>query len=76
MSEYTNKQTHAMAMNAIQTLAILCAANPDIIIDCLTGYLWSEEEGGRIKESDGKYDLMETYNEALNKLKGVVDNKT
>jgi hypothetical protein len=42
----------------VSALSVMCASNPDKVIDLLTGYLWSEEEAGRIKkaiiEGEGK----------------------
>lgn len=70
MTHYTHKQTHAMASNTIETLAVLCAASSEKIIDLLTGYLWSEEEAGNIKASDGKYDMMELFNSTTEALEG------
>jgi hypothetical protein len=33
----------------VSTLANICEASPNKIIDLLTGYLWDEEEAGEIK---------------------------
>ena len=42
-------EEYAVAKNAINILCVLCAANSDIVIDSLTGYLWDEEEASKIK---------------------------
>jgi hypothetical protein len=34
------------------TLANICAASPNQVIDALTGLLWSEEEAGDIKRAN------------------------
>jgi len=46
---------YAVIKNAINTLAVVCTANKDKIIDILTGYLWDEEEAGGIKQSSGEF---------------------
>jgi len=33
----------------VSTLANICAGSPNQVIDLLTGYLWDEEEAGKIK---------------------------
>lgn len=33
----------------VSTLANICSASPNQIIDALTGLLWDEEEAGQIK---------------------------
>lgn len=33
----------------VSTLANICCASPNMIIDALTGILWDEEEAGHIK---------------------------
>ena len=36
----------------VSTLANICAASPNKIIDQLTGYLWDEEEAEEIKRAN------------------------
>jgi hypothetical protein len=44
---------YAVIKNVVRILATMCTADEDKIIDLLTGYLWDEEEAGRIKRSNG-----------------------
>ncbi len=37
--------------NCISTLAVICTADFNKIMDLLTGYLWDEEEAGGIKRA-------------------------
>lgn len=37
----------------ISALSSMCAAEPNKVVDLLTGYLWDEEEAGNIKASPG-----------------------
>lgn len=46
---------YAVAKNLIKSLSLICAANPEKIIDLLTGYLWDEEEAGDVKRSSGDF---------------------
>ena len=52
-----NKQDieYAVIKNIVKVLAVMCTANPEKIIDILTGYLWDEEEAGYIKRSSGEF---------------------
>lgn len=34
------------------TLANICTASPNMVIDALTGLLWDEEEAGQIKRAN------------------------
>lgn len=45
---------YAVIKNMISSLAVMCAADEDKIIELLTGYLWDEEEAGSISRSSGK----------------------
>lgn len=45
---------YAVISNALELLSVMCVGNKDKVVDLLTGYLWDEEEAGRIKNSDGK----------------------
>ena len=36
----------------VAALSEMCAADPMKTVDLLTGYLWDEEEAGRIKEAN------------------------
>jgi hypothetical protein len=38
----------------VSTLANICVASPNKVIDLLTGYLWDEEEAGKIKVANTK----------------------
>jgi hypothetical protein len=46
---------YAVIKNVISILAVMCAADKDMIVDKLTGYLWDEEEASEIKKSDGNW---------------------
>jgi hypothetical protein len=52
-----NKAEYAVIKNAVRTLCVVCAANEDKVIDLLTEYLWTQEEAGEIKRSDGRFDI-------------------
>ena len=45
----SEKEYKAIA-HSIITITTVSSANPGVVIDMLTGYLWSEEEAGGIKE--------------------------
>ncbi|MCP5019645.1 MAG: hypothetical protein GY938_30830 [Ketobacter sp.] len=51
MGEVSERKQYRIAGCSITTLAVLCAADEDKIVDLLTGYLWDEEEAGQIKEA-------------------------
>lgn len=51
LKEIENKRDYKTVYLVIATLANLCAATEERIIDLLTGYLWDEEEAGHIKRS-------------------------
>lgn len=51
LEEIENKRDYKTVYLIIATLANLCAATEEKIIDLLTGYLWDEEEAGHIKRS-------------------------
>lgn len=36
----------------VSALSEFCTAEPNKTVDLLTGYLWDEEEAGRIKEAN------------------------
>lgn len=42
---------------AASILGAMCVANPEIVIDKLTGYLWDEEEAGDIKRVSQQVEL-------------------
>ena len=42
---------YALIKDAVDTLAKLCEEKSDILIDTLTGILWSEEDAGYLKEA-------------------------
>lgn len=48
---------YAVIKNLVRALAVICAANPEPIIDLLTGYLWDDEEAEGIKKSTGNYEI-------------------
>ncbi len=48
---------YAIIKNAIRILSVSCSAKDNNIIDLLTGYLWTEEEAGDIKRSDGEFKI-------------------
>ena len=49
MDEKEQQREYKTVSYLILTLANICAASPDKIVDNLTGYLWDEEEAGQIK---------------------------
>jgi hypothetical protein len=57
---------YATIKNTIRILSVMCAGDETKIIHLLTGYLWDEEEAGRIKESDGRFDIKR---DVFNKIK-------
>jgi hypothetical protein len=46
------KIEHATIWHLVSAIATICAADPNIIIDNLTGYTWDEEEASKIKGSN------------------------
>jgi len=50
-----NEIDYAVVKNIVKALAVICAANHEKVVDKLTGYLWDEEEAGKIKRSNGDY---------------------
>ena len=36
----------------VSALSNMCAGSPNKVIDLLTGYLWDEEEAGKIKDAN------------------------
>lgn len=51
MGNKEEERDYKIIKNAVNILSITCCANPDKIIELLTGYLWDEEEVGEIKRS-------------------------
>ena len=51
--EERKKFEFSIVKNAVNILALMCAANSDMIIDKLTGVLWDDEEAEGIKASTG-----------------------
>jgi hypothetical protein len=57
VQELKQEREYRTASYLVSTLANMCAASPNKIIDLLTGYLWDEEEAGDIKRANmPKYD--------------------
>jgi hypothetical protein len=48
-AEIQQKREYATCHRLIETLASMCAGSDKVIIEKLTGYLWDEEEAGKIK---------------------------
>lgn len=46
------KREFRTAWLLVAALSEMCAAEPNQTVDLLTGYLWDEEEAGRIKEAN------------------------
>jgi len=42
---------HGTIAHLVEILALMCAANPEKIIELLTGYLWDEEEAAQIEQA-------------------------
>lgn len=56
-NELQNLRDYKVIANCIETLSVICATNPDKVIDKLTGYGWDEEESVKIKAMlKGDYD--------------------
>jgi len=47
--ELAQEREYRTVSYLVSTLANMCAGSPNKIIDLLTGYLWDEEEAGKIK---------------------------
>jgi hypothetical protein len=47
--ELAQEREYRSVSYLVSTLANMCAGSPNKIIDLLTGYLWDEEEAGKIK---------------------------
>ena len=45
----TEEREYRVVSYLVTSIATLCCASPDRIIDKLTGYCWDEEEAGIIK---------------------------
>ena len=45
------KREMAAVKSTVKTLAALCAADDEKIIDLLTGYLWDKEEAEKLKRA-------------------------
>jgi hypothetical protein len=60
MSDYQRKKDQEREYRTVSylvsTLANICAAPPNKIIDLLTGYLWDEEEANEIKKANMSID--------------------
>ncbi len=52
MTEQEQQREYRTVSYLVSTLANICAASPNMIIDALTGLLWDEEEAGQIKEAN------------------------
>jgi hypothetical protein len=46
---------YGVIANSVDTICLLCAANREMVVDHLTGILWSEEEAKGIKASNGRF---------------------
>ena len=49
LAEITQQREYKTVHKLIETLASMCAGSDKAIIENLTGYLWDEEEAGKIK---------------------------
>lgn len=49
MTPGQQKREYETVWHLVSALAGMTAALPDKIVDTLTGYLWDEEEAGKIK---------------------------
>ena len=52
VTEQEQQREYRTVSYLVSTLANICAASPNMIIDALTGLLWDEEEAGQIKEAN------------------------
>lgn len=52
MTEQEQQREYRTVSLLVTTLANICAASPNQVIDRLTGLLWDEEEAGQIKEAN------------------------
>jgi hypothetical protein len=50
--ELAQQREYRTVSYLVSTLANVCAGSPNKVIDLLTGYLWDEEEAGRIKAAN------------------------
>lgn len=49
MTEKEQQREYRTVSYLCSTLANICSAPPNMVIDALTGLLWDEEEAGQIK---------------------------
>jgi|GEM_PF-4311564 len=49
MTEKEQQREYRTVSYLCSTLANICSAPPNMVIDALTGLLWDEEEAGKIK---------------------------
>lgn len=49
MTDQEQQREYRTVSYLVTTLANICQASPNQIIDALTGLLWEEEEAGQIK---------------------------
>ena len=52
MTEQEQQREYRTVSYLVSTLANICAASPNMVIDALTGLLWDDEEAGQIKEAN------------------------
>lgn len=52
MTESEQQREYRTVSYLCSTLANICAAPPNMVIDALTGFLWDEEEAGKIKSAN------------------------
>ncbi len=52
MTEKEQQREYRTVSYLVSTLANICTAAPNQIIDALTGLLWDEEEAGQIKRAN------------------------
>jgi len=51
MTEKEQQREYQTVSYLVSALANICTAPPNMVIDRLTGFLWDEEEAGRIKRA-------------------------
>lgn len=50
MSEISDRKQMRIICNSIRTITELCPYPEEKVVNLLTGYLWDEQEAGKLKE--------------------------
>lgn len=61
MGRKEEERDYKIVRSAVNILAVTCAANPEKIIDKLTGYLWDEEEARELKRTGVEFSAKDIF---------------